>query len=63
MRLDLSGAFNDFELIVPPETGVRVSTDGPLNVVDGRSEEPAEDGPRYLVRLDGLCNRIVISSS
>ena len=63
VRLDLSGAFNDFELIVPPDTGVRVSTDGPLNVIDGRSEQPTEDGPRYLVRLDGLCNRIVISSS
>ena len=63
VRLDLSGAFNDFELIVPADTGVRVTTDGPLNVVDGRSERPGGDGPRYLVRLDGLCNRIVVSSS
>ncbi len=63
VRLDLGGAFNDFELVVPRDTGVRVTTDGPLNVVDGRSEQPAEDGPRYLVRMNGLCNRIVVSSS
>lgn len=62
VRLDLGGAFNDFELIVPRDTGVRVSTDGPLNVVDRRSEQPGGDGPRYLVRLNGLCNRIVVSS-
>ena len=62
VRLDLDGAFNDFELVVPRDTGVRVSTDGPLNVVDARAERPSEDGPRYLVRLSGLCNRIVVSS-
>ena len=62
VRLDIDGAFNDFELVVPPETGVLVSTDGPLNVVDGR-DGASGDGPRYLVRMNGVCNRLVVTSS
>lgn len=59
VRVDYEGAFNNFEMVVPDEVPVSVSSDGFLNIVDGR---PRRDrtGPGYRLRVDGAFNRIVI---
>jgi hypothetical protein len=62
VRLRFEGAFNQIELVVPPSTPVSVSTDGFLNVVDGRSNAPRLGDPGYRVRVDGAFNRVVVSS-
>jgi hypothetical protein len=59
VRVRLQGAFNHFEIIAPDDVPVGVSTDGFLNLVDGR---PRRDrtGPGYHLRLDGAFNRVVV---
>jgi len=61
-RLNLEGAFNKLELVVPADTPVRVSSDGFINVVDRRPNGRALNGPTYRVHSDGAFNRVVIRS-
>lgn len=61
-RLMFHGAFNQLEIIVPEDTPVRVSRDGFLNLVDGRSRSAKRGGPIYRVRIEGAFNRLAIRS-
>lgn len=63
VRLDLEGAFNRIELVVPESVPVRVDTDGFLNSVGGRRSGRSFVGPGYTVRLHGAFNRAVIRST
>ncbi len=62
VRLRFEGAFNEIELIVPPSTPVSVSTEGFLNIVDGRPDAPRLGDPGYRVSVDGAFNRVVVNS-
>lgn len=63
-RLDMEGAWNHLELVVPEDTPVRVTTDGFINLVDRRPErpQPGGAGPAYRVHSEGAFNRVVIRS-
>jgi hypothetical protein len=61
-RIDLDGAFNHLELVVPAGTPVRFSTDGFVNLVDRRSPSAHRTGPGYRLRSDGAFNRVVVRS-
>ncbi len=62
VRVELEGAFNRVELVVPEDTPVSVSTDGFINLVDRRSDAQSLSGPAYRVRADGAFNRVVVRS-
>ncbi len=64
VRLNLKGAFNHVVIEVPRATPVRVSSDGFLNLVDGRRRDkrPPGGNPGYRVGLDGAFNRLVVRS-
>jgi len=61
-HVNLEGAFNRLELVVPERTLVRVSTDGFINLVDRRPDRGRLSGPAYRVRSNGAFNRVVIRS-
>lgn len=61
-RVNLDGAFNQLELVVPVDTPVRVSRDGFINLVDRRPNGRARSGPAYRVHSEGAFNRVVIRS-
>ena len=61
-RVDLEGAFNHLELVVPEDTPVRVTTDGFINLVDRRPGGHPPGGPAYRVHSEGAFNRVVIRS-
>lgn len=61
VRLVWEGAFNSVTIVVPDDTPVRVSTDGFLSVVRGRSGH-AREGPGYRVVMDGAFNRLRVRS-
>lgn len=61
-RIDFEGAFNRIELIVPPQTPVSVSTDGLLNLVDGREGARRLEGPGYRLAVDGAFNSFSVTS-
>jgi hypothetical protein len=60
--VNLEGAFNQLELVVPADTPVRVSSDDFIDVVDRRPNGRALKGPAYRVHSDGAFNRVVIRS-
>ncbi len=60
-RIGFKGAFNNLKLVVPDSTQVRYSTDGLLNIVDGRLGKE-RTGPAYRLWIDGAFNRMVIES-
>ena len=60
-RIDFEGAFNNLVIVVPDETPVTYSSDGFLNIVNGRSGS-GRKGPAYRLRLDGAFNHIAIRS-
>lgn len=64
VNLNFKGAFNHFVLEVPSTTPVRVSTDGFLNLTNGRSRRnrPPSASPGYRVDLEGAFNRLVVRS-
>ena len=62
-RVNVEGAFNRLELVVPEDTPVRVSTNGVNNLVDRRSNRGELSGPAYRLRADGAFNRVVIRSN
>jgi hypothetical protein len=62
VSLDLSGAFNDLELVVPDAVPVSVSSDGPFNRVEGRHLAASRQGPGYRVYVDGAFNRLSVTS-
>ena len=62
VRLDLDGAFTRMTIRVPPETPVRVTTDGLLNFVDGRSGAGKLSGPGYRLNVEGAFNSLTIRS-
>ncbi len=62
VRFDIDGAFNDIEIVVPPETPVSVSTDGVVNIVQGRPDRPAPTAPGYRLRVHGFMNHVEVSS-
>ena len=49
-RVELEGAFNELELVIPEDTPVRVTTDGFINLVDRRATDRALSGPTYRLR-------------
>jgi hypothetical protein len=59
VRLDWEGAFNHLEVVVPDDVPVSVSSDGFLNLVDGRDRRD-RSGPGYHLSIDGAFNRIVV---
>lgn len=61
-RVNLEGAFNRLELVVPEDTPVRVSTDGFINLVDRRPDRDRLSGPAYRVRSNGAFNRVITRS-
>ena len=61
-RIELEGAFNKLELVIPEATPVHIYTDGLINIVDRREDNPDRSGPAYRVRADGAFNEIVIRS-
>ena len=61
-RVNLEGAFNRLELVIPADMPVRVSRDGFINVVDRRPNGRALNGPAYRVHSEGAFNRVVIRS-
>lgn len=62
VRLSVEGAFNDIEILVPPEVPVSVSSDGAINVVDGRPDPPRSGVPGYRLRVEGFMNHVEILS-
>lgn len=60
-RLHLGGAFNRLVLIVPDNTPVWISTDGP-NSVSERQGPRQPSGPAYRLRTEGALNRIIVRS-
>ncbi len=60
--VNLEGAFNHLELVVPENTPVRVSRDGFINLVDRRPNSGTLNGPAYRLRSNGAFNRVVIRS-
>jgi hypothetical protein len=56
------GAFNRVRLLVPAETPVHSSRDGPVNVVDGRRRASHLQGPAYRLDVDGAFNWVEVSS-
>lgn len=62
VTIRVDGAFNDINLVVPPDTPVRVVEDGFLNLVSGRKEARGLTGPAYRLRVDGACNRVEVRS-
>lgn len=61
-RVNLEGAFNRLELVIPADTPVRVSSDGFINLVDRRPSGRSLNGPAYRLHSDGAFNRVVIRS-
>jgi len=59
-RIDLDGAFNRIELVVPPGTPISVRTDGLLNLVRGRERRGRTAGPGWILNVEGAFNRIVV---
>jgi hypothetical protein len=62
VRLRLSGAFNHLEIRVPPDTPVRMRSDGP-NIVETPPGARSLEGPGYAIRVDGAFNRVVVSET
>ena len=64
VHLDFKGAFNSVVIEVPPTTPVRVSSDGFLNLVDGRRRDRRPPGwsPGYRLGVEGAFNRVVVRS-
>jgi hypothetical protein len=58
----LEGAFNDYEIVVPENVPVRVSSRGFINPTRGRDRGRRLDGPGYRVRVDGAFNRLRVRS-
>lgn len=61
-RISLEGAFNDFEVIVPRDTPVRISSDGFVNITSGRKRARGLSGPGYRVWVNGAFNRVKVKS-
>jgi len=61
-RIDLDGAFNRIELVVPPGTPVSVRTEGPLNMIRGRERTRGTAGPGWILNVEGAFNRVVVRS-
>jgi hypothetical protein len=59
----LEGAFNRYEIVVPEDVPVSVSTDGFLNPTRGRRRARRLDEPGYRVRVEGAFNRIRVRSN
>jgi hypothetical protein len=64
VSLYFKGAFNHFVIEVPDTTPVRVSSDGFLNLTNGRSrrKRPPSGSPGYRVDVEGAFNRLVVRS-
>jgi hypothetical protein len=62
VRIDIDGAFNDIDLVVPASTPVSSSTGGAINIVEGRDPPPRSEGPGYRLRVHGLMNHVEIIS-
>ncbi len=62
VRFDIDGAFNDIEIVVPPGTPVSSSSDGLINIVQGRANRPARTGPGYSLRIHGFMNHVEVRS-
>jgi hypothetical protein len=64
VNLDFKGAFNHFVIEVPATTPVRVSSDGFLNLTNGRrrNRRPPSGSPGYRVDVEGAFNRLVVRS-
>jgi hypothetical protein len=56
--ISIRGAFNEIEIKLPADTPVSVSSEGPMNFVDGRRSPPRSGGPGYRVRVGGFMNRV-----
>jgi hypothetical protein len=65
VHLTFEGAFNHFVIEVPAATPVWVSSDGFLNLTNGRhrNKRPSTSGPGYRVDIDGAFNHVVVRSS